>query len=84
MRTTVDLDDQLLAKVQVLTGTKEKPALFRQGLKALIERESPRRLGAARWQRARPAASTPPAVGDAVILADSTVWPIPSHQDRPA
>ena len=44
MRTTVDLDDQLLAKVQVLTGTKEKPALFRQGLKALIERESARRL----------------------------------------
>jgi Arc/MetJ family transcription regulator len=44
MRTTVALDDELLAKAQVLTGLKEKSALVREALKALIERESARRL----------------------------------------
>lgn len=44
MRTTIALDDQLLAKAQALTGTKEKSALLRQALQALIERESARRL----------------------------------------
>lgn len=44
MRTTVNLDDDLLAQAQRLTGTKEKSALVREGLQALIERESARRL----------------------------------------
>jgi Arc/MetJ family transcription regulator len=44
MRTTVDLDDQLRATAQALTGTKEKSALLRQALQASIERESARRL----------------------------------------
>ena len=44
MRTTLALDDQLLAEAQRLTGTKEKSALVRQALQALIERESARRL----------------------------------------
>lgn len=44
MRTTIALDDQLVAKAQTLTGTKEKSALLRQALQALIERESARRL----------------------------------------
>ena len=44
MRTTLSLDDELLAKAQAYTGLKEKPALIREALKALIERESARRL----------------------------------------
>jgi len=44
MRTTLALDDDLLAAAQRLTGTKEKTALVREALGALIERESARRL----------------------------------------
>ena len=44
MRTTVSLDDQLLAEAQRLTGTTGKTALVREALLALIERESARRL----------------------------------------
>lgn len=44
MRTTLALDDELLAKAQGLTGVHEKSALVREALKALIERESARRL----------------------------------------
>ena len=44
MRTTIALDDELLAEAQRLTGTYEKTALVRQALTALIERESARRL----------------------------------------
>jgi Arc/MetJ family transcription regulator len=44
MRTTLSLDDDLVAKAQAFTGLMEKPALIREALKALIERESARRL----------------------------------------
>ena len=44
MRTTLNIDDQLLAEAQRITGVTEKVALVREGLKALIERESARRL----------------------------------------
>ena len=44
MRTTLALDDELLAQAQAFTGVKEKSALVREALKALIERESARRL----------------------------------------
>jgi Arc/MetJ family transcription regulator len=44
MRTTLALDDELLAKAQEFTGLREKSALVREALKALIERESARRL----------------------------------------
>jgi len=44
MRTTLALDDDLVLEAQRLTGTKEKSALVRQALRALIERESARRL----------------------------------------
>jgi Arc/MetJ family transcription regulator len=44
MRTTLALDDELLAKAQAFTGLREKSALVREALKALIERESARRL----------------------------------------
>ncbi len=44
MRTTLALDDDLVAEAQRLTGTKEKSALVRQALQALIQAESARRL----------------------------------------
>lgn len=44
MRTTLNIDDQLLDEAQRITGLKEKAALVREGLRALIERESARRL----------------------------------------
>lgn len=44
MRTTLNIDDQLLAEAQAMTGLAEKTALVREALKALIERESARRL----------------------------------------
>ncbi len=44
MRTTLALDDELLEKAKRYTGLKEKSALVREALKALIERESARRL----------------------------------------
>ena len=44
MRTTVAMDDELVAKATAFTGIKEKSGLVREALKALIERESARRL----------------------------------------
>jgi Arc/MetJ family transcription regulator len=44
MRTTIALDDELMAKAQAFTGLTEKSATIREALKALIERESARRL----------------------------------------
>lgn len=44
MRTTIALDDDLVATAQALTGLTEKSSLVREALKALIERESARRL----------------------------------------
>jgi Arc/MetJ family transcription regulator len=58
MRTTLALDDDLVAKAQTLTGLKEKSSLVREALKALIERESARRL--ARLAGSEPALEAPP------------------------
>lgn len=44
MRTTIVLDDDLMEKAQSLIPIKEKSALVREALKALIERESAKRL----------------------------------------
>ncbi|ANN65589.1 type II toxin-antitoxin system VapB family antitoxin [Bordetella bronchialis] len=44
MRTTIALDDDLLAKAQAYTGVQEKSALVREALKALIQREAAKRL----------------------------------------
>jgi Arc/MetJ family transcription regulator len=44
MRTTVVLDDELVAQAQAYTGLTEKASLIREALKALIERESASRL----------------------------------------
>jgi len=44
VRTTLNIDDELLAEAKRLSGLTEKAALVREGLRALIERESARRL----------------------------------------
>jgi Arc/MetJ family transcription regulator len=44
MRTTLALDDDLVAQAQQLTGLQEKSRLMREALTALIQRESARRL----------------------------------------
>ena len=44
MTTTLNIDDDLLEEARRLTGVHEKTALVREGLEALIARESARRL----------------------------------------
>ena len=44
MRTTLNIEDSLMDKASKLTGIKEKTALVKLGLEALIARESARRL----------------------------------------
>ena len=44
MRTTLNLDEELLDEARRLTGLAEKTALVREALRALIERESAQRL----------------------------------------
>ena len=58
MRTTLALDDDLIAQAQELTGLREKSTLIRAALTALIERESARRL--ARLGGSEPNLELPP------------------------
>lgn len=58
MRTTLNIDEQLLEEAQRLTGVSERAALVREGLRALIERESARRL--ARLGASEPGLKPPP------------------------
>ena len=44
MRTTITLDDDLVEKARFYTGIKETPALVREALRALVQREAARRL----------------------------------------
>jgi Arc/MetJ family transcription regulator len=44
MRTTMNLDDELVVRAQELTGIKERNTLVRMGLEALVQREAGRRL----------------------------------------
>jgi Arc/MetJ family transcription regulator len=44
MRTTVAIDDELLQRARAMTGVSETTTLIREGLRALIQRESARRL----------------------------------------
>lgn len=48
MRTTLNIDDELLKEAAEFTGIKEKTALVHAGLKALVSREAARRLAALR------------------------------------
>ena len=44
VRTTVNLDDELLEEARRITGLKGRTDLIHEGLRALVERESARRL----------------------------------------
>jgi Arc/MetJ family transcription regulator len=44
MRTTLNIDDALISEAATLTGIQERTALIHEGLRALIQRESARRL----------------------------------------
>lgn len=44
MRTTLNIDDQILKRAADITGVKEKTTLVRMGLEALVSHESARRL----------------------------------------
>jgi len=46
MKTTLNIDDEMMAEAARLTGIKEKTTLVRKGLEALIAQESARRLAA--------------------------------------
>jgi Arc/MetJ family transcription regulator len=46
MRTTLNIEDLLIQKAAKITGVKEKTALVKLGLEALIARESSKRLAA--------------------------------------
>jgi Arc/MetJ family transcription regulator len=58
MRTTLNIDDELLAKATKLAGPMERSAVVREGLKALIQRESALRL--ARLGGTQPALAAAP------------------------
>jgi len=58
MRTTLNIDDDLLLEAQKLTGEAEKTTLVRLGLRALIEREAAKRL--ARLGGTMPKLKVPP------------------------
>ncbi len=58
MRTTLNIDDDLLQQASDLTGVTEKTALVRESLRALIERETARRLD--KLGGSNPGAKAPP------------------------
>lgn len=58
MRTTINLDEHLIEEAQRMTGTTERTALIHEGLRALIARESAKRL--ARLGGSDPRAQRPP------------------------
>ena len=60
MRTTLNIEDALLAKAAELTGIKEKTSLVRLGLEALIARESAKRLAALAGTEKQPRDDPPP------------------------
>lgn len=73
MRTTVNLDEELLVEAQRLTGSKERTALIHDGLRA--DRTGERATaGAVGRQRARFAASAAPAKCERMILVGTSLW----------
>lgn len=73
MRTTVNLDDELLARAQDITGQTERGELLHEALRALIEREAARRLSrlseACRTQKIFHVVAV-----SCMILVDTSIW----------
>lgn len=74
MRTTVTVDDALLAKAAELTGVKEKSTLLREGLQTLVRVESARRLAALGGTDPQATAAPRRRTSAPVILVDTSVW----------
>ena len=74
MRTTLNVDEQLLNKEQQLTGIGGKAALVRKGLRALIERESARRLAKLGATEPDMQKASAPQIWPLMILVDTYVW----------
>ena len=70
MRTTISLDDVLLAKAQKLTGISQKSAVVQEALTALVQRESARRLSL--LGGSEPDLKLPPL--RTMIFPDSCIW----------
>jgi len=88
MRTTVNLDEHLLNEAQRLTGLTQRAALLQEGLKALIARESARRLallGGTETQIAnspKPKRRAPPAsLAGKVEIRGDIVAPLVDEED---
>jgi Arc/MetJ family transcription regulator len=58
MRTTLNIDDEILKEAGQMTGVAEKTSLVRMGLESLIRREAAKRLAA--MGGTDPRASAPP------------------------
>ena len=58
MQTTINIDDELIHEAQRLTGVSGRTAIINEGLRALIQRESARRL--AKLGGSEPALQVPP------------------------
>jgi metal-responsive CopG/Arc/MetJ family transcriptional regulator len=77
MKVTIELDHDLLAKAQALSGLKQRSGLIQEALTALIERESARRLahlggsesGIPAWKIASSASARNLAFLDSQIIA---------------
>ena len=76
MRTTINIDDELLERAARLPGTTQTTALVRRGLEALIAQASARRLSAlgGSEKKLKAHSAAPITVAMSVILADTSVW----------
>lgn len=72
MRTTVTLDDDLLAKAHELSGIEDRPALLKAALEALIHMEASRRLAA--MGGSDPGARPPPRRRPPTYLNEDCEW----------
>ena len=74
MRTTVTIDDKLLADAKKFTGVSETPTLVRIALEALVQREAARRLARLGGTDPEATATASSSMAGRVILVDSSVW----------
>ena len=72
MRTTLILDDDLIARARELTGIEEKTRLIHMGLEALVQRAAARRL-AALGGSAKDFAVAPRGRADIALVAEEPV-----------
>jgi Arc/MetJ family transcription regulator len=75
MRTTITLDDELLAKAHEMTGVAERSTLIHNGLRLLIQREAARRL--ILLGGSDPTASIPPRRRSRLVADAAATQPAP-------